>query len=103
MIKSELLQKFCNMYPNLLRKDVEKILKIIFSEITKSLCRDEKIEIRGFGTYKITIRKARIGRNPKTEKTIQIPEKKAIKWKMSKTMHKRLNKNFTENNISGNY
>ena len=103
MIKSELVQKFCNMYPNLLRKDVEKILKIIFSEITKSLCRDEKIEIRGFGTYKITIRKARIGRNPKTEKTIQIPEKKAIKWKMSKTMHKRLNKNFTENNISGNY
>ena len=103
MIKSELVQKFCNMYPNLLRKDMEKILKIIFSEITKSLCRGEKIEIRGFGTYKITIRKARIGRNPKTEKTIQIPEKKAIKWKMSKTMYKRLNKNFTENNISANY
>ena len=93
MIKSELVQKFCNMYPNLLRKDVEKILEIVFSEITKALCRGENIEIRGFGTYKIT----------KTEKTIQIPEKKAIKWKMSKTMYKRLNKNFTENNISGNY
>ena len=100
MIKSQLVQKFCNMYPNLLRKDVEKILEIIFSEITKALCRSENIEIRGFGTYKITMRKARIGRNPKTEKTIQIPEKKAIKWKMSKTMHKRLNKNFTENKIS---
>ena len=104
MIKSQLVQKFCNMYPNLLRKDVEKILEIIFSEITKALCRGENIEIRGFGTYKITMRKARIGRNPKTgEKNIQIPEKKAIKWKMSKTMYNRLNKNFTENNISGNY
>ena len=100
MIKSQLVQKFCNMYPNLLRKDVEKILEIIFSEITKALCRGENIEIRGFGTYKITMRKARIGRNPKTEKTIQIPEKKAIKWKMSKTMYNRLNKNFTENKIS---
>ena len=103
MIKSELVQKFCNMYPNLLRKDVEKILEIVFSEITKALCRGENIEIRGFGTYKITMRKARIGRNPKTAKTIRIPAKKAIKWKMSKTMYKRLNKNFTENNISGNY
>jgi len=35
MIKSELVQKFCNMYPNLLRKDVEKILEIVFSEIIK--------------------------------------------------------------------
>ena len=100
MIKSELVQKFCNMYPNLLRKDVEKILEIVFSEITKALCRGENIEIRGFGTYKITMRKARIGRNPKTAKTIQIPAKKAIKWKMGKTMYKRLNKNFTENKIS---
>ena len=103
MIKSQLVQKFCNMYPNLLRKDVEKILEIVFSEITMALCRGENIEIRGFGTYKIKMRKARIGRNPKTEKTIQIPEKKAIKWKMSKTMYKRLNKNFTENNIFSNY
>ena len=100
MIKSQLVQKFCNMYPNLLRKDVEKILEIIFSEITKALCRSENIEIRGFGTYKITMRKARIGRNPKTAKTIQIPAKKAIKWKISKDFFNRLNKNFTENKIS---
>ena len=39
MIKSELVQKFCNMYPNLLRKDVEKILEIVFSEINESFLR----------------------------------------------------------------
>ena len=103
MVKSELAQKLCNAWPNILRKDMEVLCSLIFREITEALCRGENIEIRGFGTYKITMRKARIGRNPKTEKTIQIHEKKAIKWKMSKTMYKRLNKNFTENNISGNY
>ena len=97
MVRSELLQKMCNLYPNILRKDIEKILKTIFFEITEALCRNENIEIRGFGTYKITKRNARIGRNPKNSELVQIPEKKAIKWKMSKTFFNRLNKNFTEN------
>ena len=100
MVKSELLQKLCNYYPNLLRKDVEKILEIIFLEIIEALCRGENVEIRGFGTYKITKRKARIGRNPKNSESVQIPEKNAIKWKMSKTFFSQLNKNFTENRIS---
>ena len=101
MVRSELLQKMCNLHPNIIRRDMEKIFEIIFLEITGALCEGKNIEIRGFGTYKIVKRKARIGRNPKTgEKNIQIPEKKAIKWKMSKTMYKRLNKNFTENKIS---
>ena len=103
MIKSQLVQKFCNMYPNLLRKDVEKILEIIFSEISEALCRGENIEIRGFGIFKTTLRKARIGRNPKNSELVQIPEKKAIKWKMSKIFFNRLNKNFTDNKISGTY
>ena len=100
MVRSELLQRLCNQHPNLLRSDVEKILKIIFLEISEALCRGENIEIRGFGTYKTTKRKARIGRNPKNSKLVQIPEKKAIKWKMSKIFFKRLNKNFTESKIS---
>jgi len=103
MVRSELLQKLCNQYPNLIRKDIETILEIIFEEIIAALCRGENIEIRGFGTYKITQRKARIGRNPKNSELVQIPEKKAIKWKMSKTFFKRLNKNFTENKISDTY
>ena len=103
MVRSELLQKLCNQHPNLLRKDVEKILEIIFLEITEALCRGENIEIRGFGTYKITQRKARIGRNPKNSELVQIPEKKAIKWKMSKSLLNRLNNNFTNNKISDTY
>ena len=100
MVRSELLQKLCNLYPNILRKDIKKILEIIFHELTEALCRGENIEIRGFGIFKTTVKKARIGRNPKSFKTIQIPQKKAIKWKMSKILYNRLNKDFTENKIS---
>ena len=103
MVRSELLQKLCNHHPNLLRKDIEKILEIIFLEIIEALCREENIEIRGFGILKTTLRKARIGRNPKNLESVQIPEKRAIKWKMSKIFFNRLNKNFTENKISDTY
>ena len=100
MVRSELLQKLCNIHPNIFRRDMEKILEIIFYEITEALRKGENIEIRGFGIFKTTTRKARIGRNPKNSESVQIPEKKTIKWKMSKTFFMRLNKNFTENKIS---
>ena len=103
MVRSELLQKLCNLYPNILRKDIKKILEIIFHELTEALCRGDNIEIRGFGILKTTVKKARIGRNPKNAELVQIPEKRAIKWKMSKTFFNRLNKNFTENKISDTY
>ena len=100
MVRSELVTKLAHQYPNVLRSDIEKIIGIIFFEITAALSRSENIEIRGFGTYKIVNRKARKGRNPQNSKTIQIPAKKAVKWKMSKILFNRLNKNFTENKIS---
>ena len=103
MVRSELLQKMCNLHPNITHKDIAKILEIIFFEITEALCRGNNIEIRGFGTYKIAKRKARIGRNPKNSELVQIPEKRGIRWKMSKTLFTRLNKNFTENKISDTY
>ena len=100
MVKSELVQKLCNMHPNILRKDMEKIVEIIIFEMIQALCRNEAVEIRGWGRLKIIMRKARVGRNPKTSKTIQIPAKKAVKWKMSKILYNRLNNNFIENKIS---
>ena len=103
MVRSELLQKVCNQHPTLLRKDVEKILEVIFNEISEALSRGENVEIRGFGTYKRIIRKARLGRNPKNSQLVQIPEKNAIRWKMSKTFFNRLNKSFTDDKISDTY
>ena len=92
MVRSELLQQLCNYHPNLLRRDLEKILNIIFAEISEALQRNENVEIRNFGIFKRTLRKARIGINPKNLKPVQIQEKKAIKWKMSKKLYRLLNK-----------
>ena len=103
MVKSELVQSLCDIHPNILHKDIEKIVEIVIFEMIEALRRNEAVEIRGWGRMKTVIRKARIGRNPKNSKTIQIPEKKAIKWKMSKILFNRLNKNFTENKISATY
>ena len=103
MVKSELVQKLCNIHPNILHNDIEKILDIIIFEMLEALYRNEAVEIRGFGRFKTVMRKARIGRNPKNSKVVQIPAKKAIKWKMSKILFKRLNENFTENKISATY
>ena len=100
MVRSELLQKLCNLHPNILRRDMKKILEIIFFEIAESLRKGDNIEIRGFCIFKIVTRKARIGRNPKNSKPVQIPEKNMVKWKISKNFFKRLNNNFTENKIS---
>ena len=103
MVRSELLQKLCNLHPNILRRDIEKILDTVLSEIINALCEGKNIEIRGFGTYKTVKRKARIGRNPKNSAIVKIPEKRAIKWKISKEFFRRLNNNFTENNIPDKY
>ena len=92
MVRSELVKKFCNKNPQLLRKDVEKIFEVIFLQISEALSRGENVEVRGFGTYKTLKRKARVGRNPKNSQLVQIPEKNVIRWKMSKTFFKRLNK-----------
>ena len=103
MVKSELVKKICDLHPNILRRDIEKIVEIIFFEMMTSLARNEVVEIRGWGRIKTVARKARTGRNPKNSETVHIPEKRAIRWKMSKLLYSRLNKKFTENKISDTY
>ena len=91
MVRSELLQKFCNQHPQLLRRDVEKIIDIIFAEIAEALSRGENIEIRGFGTYKVVTRKARLGRNPKTKKEHEISARHTVVFKPSMALKKLIN------------
>ena len=102
MVKSELVQKLCNMYPNILRRDMEKVVETIIFEMIEALHRDEAVEIRGWGRLKVVTRRARMGRNPRTSQQISIVAKKAISWKMSKVLFNRLNNNFTKNKISAN-
>ena len=91
IVKSELLKQLSKNWPNFLRKDLEKFTNIILKEIKISLKRGERVELRGFGIFSTKIQKARISRNPKTNKKIDTPEKKTIHFKMSKDLFKILN------------
>ena len=91
IVKSKLLKQLSKNYPNFLKKDLEKFTNIILSEIKKSLKRGERVELRGFGVFSSKIQKARISRNPKTNKKVDTPEKKTIHFKMAKDLFKKLN------------
>ena len=91
IVKSKLIKQLSENYPNFLKKDLEKISKIILEEIKKALKRGERVELRTFGVFFTNIQRARISRNPKTGEKVNTPEKKTIHFKMSKEMFKKIN------------
>ena len=92
IVKSQIIDQLADNYPNFLRKDLKKTLNLILDEIISGLIKNNNVEIRGFGTFKIKKQKARMGRNPKNGLKVEIPEKKSIHWKMSKDLFRILNK-----------
>ncbi len=91
VVKSKLLKQISNSFPNFQKKDVAKITDIILSEIKRALKREERVEIRGWGSLSIRNQKSSIRRNPKTGDKVAVPAKKVIYWKMSKEMFKKIN------------
>jgi len=96
--RSQIEQKLADVHPNILRKDINQIVKIILSGITEALCGNAytACELRNFGRFSTKIQRARSGRNPRTGEKIEVPSKRTIRWKCSKSLLSRLNKNFTE-------
>src|SRR6266478_4480597 len=74
-------------------KDAEDIVDTIFENIVKSLRAGDKIEIRGFGSFRTRQRNARIGRNPKTGARVDVPAKKIPFFKPSKELRDSVNPN----------
>ena len=93
IVKSKLLKGLSDIYPNFLKKDLEKSLNIVLNEIKIALHKGESVEIRDFGTWSINTQKTRFSRNPKTGEKIETPEKKKIRFKMSKKLFKKVNDN----------
>ena len=91
IVKSKLLKKLSENYPNFFKKDLEKFTNIILKEIKRTLRRGERVELRGFGVFSTNTQKARISRNPKTGEKVHTPEKKTIHFKMAKDLFKKLN------------
>jgi integration host factor subunit beta len=96
MIKSELIDKISETNPHLLQRDIEKIVNVIFDEITEALARGERVELRGFGAFSVKHRPARTGRNPRTGETVDVEEKFVPFFKTGKELRERLNKNYAD-------
>ena len=91
VVKSKLLKQISISFPNFQKKDLAKITDIILTEIKKALKREERVEIRSWGSLSVRNQKSSIRRNPKTGDKIAVPAKKVIYWKMSKEMFKKIN------------
>ena len=92
MIKSELLQRVAERNRHLYRRDVEKIVDAILGEIIAALAGGDRVELRGFGTFSVKHRSARIGRNPRNGVTVSVEKKAVPYFKTGKEMRQRLNR-----------
>jgi integration host factor subunit beta len=91
MTKSELIERLVQRHTHLSQKDVELAVKSLLEEISKTLATGGRIEIRGFGSFSVHHRPARMGRNPKTGQAVGIPEKYVPHFKPGKEMRERVN------------
>ena len=91
MTKSELITLLSDKFSQLVHKDAELSVKTIIDSLGDALNKGGRVEIRGFGSFSLNHRPARLGRNPKTGEKVNTPEKKTIHFKMSKEMFKKLN------------
>lgn len=85
MTKAELIEEVSKVV-EMTRKDSETIVETIFDSIVNSLHKGEKIEIRGFGSFRTRQRQPRVGRNPKTGSRVEVPSKRIPYFKPSKEL-----------------
>jgi integration host factor subunit beta len=91
MIKSELIQQIAEENPHLFQRDVERIVSVVFEEITSALSRGDRVELRGFGAFSVKSRDARMGRNPRTGASVPVPAKRVPFFKAGKELRERMN------------
>ena len=70
----------------LTKKDAERVINATVESITESLVKGDKVQVSGFGIFEVKTREARVGRNPRTKETIQIPATRLPAFKASKTL-----------------
>ena len=92
MTKSKLINLLATRFSQLVHKDAEMSVKIILDAMSNSLKKNKRLEIKGFGSFSLNYRPARIGRNPKTGEKVNIPEKNVPHFKAGKELRKRVDK-----------
>ena len=92
MTRSELVAKIAAKNPHLYQRDVERIVSIILDEITNAMASGGRVELRGFGAFSVKHRDSRVGRNPRTGESVNVPAKSIPFFKAGKQLRERINK-----------
>lgn len=90
MTKSELIARLAERYPQLVSKDAEFAVKTILDAMATTLAEGRRIEIRGFGSFALSRRPPRLGRNPKSGERVMVPEKRVPHFKPGKELRERV-------------
>jgi len=91
MTKSELIERMAADQSQLSHKDVELAVNTMLEHMSETLASGSRIEIRGFGSFNLHYREARLGRNPKTGETVHLSGKYVPHFKPGKQMRERVN------------
>lgn len=90
MTKADLVEEVARV-TELTRKDSEVIVDTLFESVIRALKAGDKLEVRGFGSFRVRQRNARVGRNPKTGEKVEVPAKRVPYFKPSKELKDLIN------------
>jgi len=88
--RSELIESLVEKQPHLAHKDVELAVKTMLERMADAFEEGERIEIRGFGSFSLHYRPARVGRNPKTGQSVSVEDKFSPHFKPGKELKERV-------------
>lgn len=91
MTKAELIDALVDKVDRLTKKEAELIVNVVLGSIASSLATGDKVELRGFGSFKVKERRAREGRNPKTGERVSVEAKRVPYFKAGKELRDRVN------------
>jgi nucleoid DNA-binding protein len=81
MTKKDIVLRIAEREKNLTQVDIKKVVQKMLDEIISSLARNETVELRNFGVFKVKSRRGRMGRNPRTGQEVPVPPKKVAVFK----------------------
>lgn len=90
MTKSELIAALAARYPQLAARDTDYAVKTVLDALTQALASGQRIEIRGFGSFSLSRRSPRVGRNPKSGEQVLVPGKQVPHFKAGKELRERV-------------
>jgi integration host factor subunit beta len=91
MLRSELIARLAEEYPDLRPDDLERVVSTVLEEIGDALARGDRVELRGFGAFSVRHREARKGRNPRTGESVQVEAKSVPFFRPGKELRARVN------------